>query len=35
MEHARVLSVSHDPGTPEDISHMMIASVRPVQADKD
>jgi transcriptional regulator with XRE-family HTH domain len=31
---ARVLSVSHDPGTPDDISHMMNASVRPVEADK-
>jgi hypothetical protein len=30
-----VLSVSHDPGAPEDISHMMNSAVRPVPADKD
>ncbi len=29
-EDARVLSVSHDPGTPVDISHMMNLAVRPV-----
>jgi transcriptional regulator with XRE-family HTH domain len=34
-EPARVLSVSHDPGIPEDISHMMNAAVRPVEADKE
>jgi transcriptional regulator with XRE-family HTH domain len=33
-EDARVLSVSHDPGIPEDISHMMDAAVRPVAAAK-
>jgi transcriptional regulator with XRE-family HTH domain len=34
-EQARVLSVSHDPGAPEDISHMMNSAVRPVVFDKD
>jgi transcriptional regulator with XRE-family HTH domain len=34
-ETARVLSVSHDPGAPVDISHMMNSGVRPVDADKD
>jgi transcriptional regulator with XRE-family HTH domain len=34
-ENARVLSVSHDPGSPEDISHMMNSSVRPVETEKD
>src|SRR6266702_144662 len=29
-DNARVLSVSHDPGSPEDISHIMNSSVRPV-----
>jgi transcriptional regulator with XRE-family HTH domain len=29
-ESAKVLSVSHDPGTPTDISHVMHSSVRPV-----
>jgi transcriptional regulator with XRE-family HTH domain len=33
-ENARVLSVSHDPRTPADISHMMNAAVRPVETDK-
>ena len=33
-ENAHVLSVSHDPGIPEDISHMMNSSVRPVDAAK-
>jgi uncharacterized cupin superfamily protein len=32
---ARVLSVSHDPGAPADISHMMNSGVRPVDTDKD
>jgi transcriptional regulator with XRE-family HTH domain len=33
-ETARVLSVSHDPRTPADISHMMNLAVRPVETDK-
>jgi transcriptional regulator with XRE-family HTH domain len=33
-ENARVLSVSHDPGIPEDISHMMNSAVRPVEPGK-
>jgi transcriptional regulator with XRE-family HTH domain len=33
-ENARVLSVSHDPRTPADISHMMNSAVRPVETDK-
>jgi transcriptional regulator with XRE-family HTH domain len=32
---ARVLSVSHDPGAPADISHLMNSRVRPVDSDKD
>jgi transcriptional regulator with XRE-family HTH domain len=32
---ARVLSVSHDPGAPADISHLMNSGVRPVDTDKD
>lgn len=34
-ENARVLSVSHDPGSPEDITHMMNSSVRPVESQGD
>jgi transcriptional regulator with XRE-family HTH domain len=33
-ETARVLSVSHDPRAPADISHMMNSAVRPVETDK-
>jgi transcriptional regulator with XRE-family HTH domain len=33
-EAARVLSVSHDPGAPADISDVMNFSVRPAEADK-
>ncbi len=33
-DNARVLSVSHDPGIPEDISHIMNSSVRPVETEK-
>jgi len=33
-ETARVLSVSHDPRTPADISHMMNSAVRPIETDK-
>lgn len=33
-DDARVLSVSHDPGTPADISHVMNSSVRPVEAER-
>jgi transcriptional regulator with XRE-family HTH domain len=32
---ARVLSVSHDPGAPADISHVMHSAVRPVETVKD
>jgi len=35
QETARVLSVSHDPGTPTDISHLMNSAVRPVEAERE
>jgi transcriptional regulator with XRE-family HTH domain len=34
-ETARVLSVSHDPGAPADISHLMNSGVQPVDTDQD
>jgi len=33
-DDARVLSVSHDPGSPEDISHMMNSAALPVEPGK-
>lgn len=34
-DDARVLSVSHDPGAPEDISHFMNSSARPSERPED